>query len=383
MRAKAGRFTIYDSRLTILDSSFPLIDAAFIHGGRSNPEDALSMRTKFLQTATSEQRAESLEIASMALRSGKLVAFATETVYGLGANALDERAVSDVYRVKGRPADNPMIVHVHSRRQALDLMQDVPLLFGELANEFWPGPLTMVVRHNAAIPDIVTAGLATVALRMPDHKLTRELLRATGIPVAAPSANISGKPSPTTASEVYQDLKGSIFAVLDGGDCSVGIESTVLDLTTDFPTILRPGTVTREDLEDVIQSRVYFATDLPERPASPGVKYKHYAPEAELVVILHGRVDMGDSLKRRIARARRSGKRTALLAPDGFASIGADIFYGLGEGTAVEYARMLYAGLRALDALGADVIFCPGIEPEGIGYAVMNRLGKAASRFGR
>jgi L-threonylcarbamoyladenylate synthase len=302
-------------------------------------------------------------------------------VYGLGANALDEVAVREVFRVKGRPIDNPLIVHVHSRKQATELMQNVPPLFEELANEFWPGPLTLVVRHNAAVPDIVTAGLSTVALRMPDHKLTREVLRAANIPVAAPSANLSGRPSPTTGIDVYHELKGLIFAVLDGGSCDVGIESTVLDLTMDLPTILRPGTVTREDIEDVIQSRVYFATDIPDRPLSPGVKYKHYAPAAELIVIRHDHPDTEGTIKRRILKARRSGKRTALLAPERFDAIGADLHFSLGDGSAVDYARLLYAGLRTLDTGGADIIFCPGIPEDGIGFAVMNRLGKAATRM--
>jgi L-threonylcarbamoyladenylate synthase len=339
------------------------------------------MRTLFLETQTPSQRSGSVARASEALRKGKLIAFPTETVYGLGANALDERAVRDIYRVKGRPVDNPLIVHVHSREQATELMQDVPPLFEELANEFWPGPLTLVVRHNAAIPDVVTAGLSTVALRMPDHILTRELLRAAAVPVAAPSANISGRPSPTTGLDVYRELKGLIFAVLDGGSCVVGIESTVLDLTTEIPTILRPGTVTREDIEDVIQSRVYFATDIPKLPPSPGMKYKHYAPAAELIVIRHDHPDTEGTLKRRILKAKRSGKRTALLAPERFDVASADLHFSLGDGSAVDYARLLYAGLRTLDTGGADIIFCPGIPEDGIGFAVMNRLGKAATKM--
>ncbi len=341
------------------------------------------MKTQLLATDTPAQRSRSLEIAANALRDGKLVAFPTETVYGLGANALAEESVRAVFQVKGRPTDNPLIVHVHSRKQALELMQEVPPLFEELANEFWPGPLTVVVRHNAAIPDIVTAGLTTVALRLPDLKLTRNLLCMAGVPIAAPSANISGRPSPTSAGEVYEDLKGAITAVLDGGPCEVGIESTVLDLTTEFPTILRPGTVTREDIEDVIQSSVYFTDDLPERPASPGMKYKHYAPTAELVIMHHERSDLSDALAKRIAGARREGKTTALLAPDRYADTGADLLFSLGEGSAVDYARLLYAGLRDLDAKGASIIFCPGIPPEGIGYAVMNRLEKAATHIER
>ncbi len=341
------------------------------------------MQTNILPTDTPRERASSISRAASALLSGELVAFPTETVYGLGANALLDEAVRRVFEVKRRPMDNPLIVHVHALRQAMELMQEVPPCFAELAREFWPGPLTLIVRHNAAVSDIVTAGLDTVALRVPDHKVTRELLRMLELPVAAPSANISGTVSPTTADSVYADLSGYISCVLDGGPCAVGIESTVLDLTTRDPIILRPGTVTREDLEDVLQARVFFATDVPDRPASPGMKYRHYAPNAELVLFAH---DLAD-LPRRIADALREeaarGVVTGLLAPDSFEHCGAAHFHSLGGGDAVEYARRIYAGLRTLDTAGCSLILCPALPDEGIGHAVMNRLRKAAVRIVR
>lgn len=335
------------------------------------------MNTRLLSTDPAHVDA-SLDLAAALLREGKLVAFPTETVYGLGANALDEAAVRRVYDVKGRPTDNPMIVHVHERAQAVELMQEIPLYFSELANEFWPGPLTMIVRRNAAVSDVVTAGLDTVGVRFPDHPITRELLRRADVHVAAPSANLSGRPSPTDARTVLTDLSGRIDAVLDGGACPVGIESTVLDLTGDTPTILRPGTVTREDLEDVLQTHVAESGFDAERPRAPGMKYRHYAPRAELIVFAaRPEEEMRILLSNNLAAAAASGRRAGLLAPARFRSCGDAAFRDLGDGTAVDYARHLYAGLRALDAAGVDLIFIPGIPPAGIGLAVMNRLAKA------
>lgn len=339
------------------------------------------METLILQTDPTHLDASLAEAAAL-LRAGKLVAFPTETVYGLGANALDEDAVRRVYEVKGRPKDNPMIVHVHECAQARELMQEVPAYFDELVNEFWPGPLTLIVRRNAAVPDVVTAGLDTVAVRFPDHPVTRELLRLLEFPVAAPSANLSGRPSPTDARSVYADLQGKIAAVLDGGACPMGLESTVLDLTAKLPIILRPGIITREDLEDVLQTHVAEAgadalADT-SHPLSPGMKYRHYAPRAELLVFA-GReaVTMRAALTAAIASARAAGRRIGLLAPEQYRGCGEDSFYSLHDGTPVDYARHLYAGLRALDDAQVDIIICPGIPPTGIGTAVMNRLGKA------
>ena len=315
--------------------------------------------------------------AAALLREGEVVAFPTETVYGLGAHALMEQSVRRVYEVKGRPTDNPMIVHVHSCAQARELMQEVPPLFAELTNEFWPGPLTLIVKHNAAVPDVVTAGLDTVVLRMPDLRITRELLALAGVPIAAPSANLSGRPSPTEAGPVFEDLQGRIAAVLDGGPCPVGIESTVLDITVPEPIILRPGTVTREDLEDVIQSRVHFADRLEGAPRSPGVKYRHYAPRAALRIVAFADDDTIASRLRESIAACASDQHVALLAPERFQGSGEQLFFSLREGSAVDYARLLYTGLRTLDQQDADIIFCPAIEASGIGYAVMNRLMKA------
>lgn len=337
------------------------------------------METQLLHTATGDAAEQGIAIGAALLRAGKLLAFPTETVYGLGANALDETAVRRIYEVKGRPKDNPMIVHVHAKEQAKELMQVVPPCFDELANEFWPGPLTLIVERNAAIPDVVTAGLPGVALRLPDHALARALLERTALPVAAPSANISGRPSPTDAHMVMDYLDGRIDAVLDGGPCTVGIESTVLDISMKQPVILRPGTVTREDLEDVLQTHVSETGVDAAVPRSPGIKYRHYAPRARMIVFPHAdEAGMSATLAGAVAQAQQRRQRAGLLAPERFRSCGAQAFYSLREGTAVDYARHLYAGLATLDAAAVDVIFCPGIPAVGIGAAVMNRLSKAS-----
>ncbi|MBR9978039.1 MAG: threonylcarbamoyl-AMP synthase [Bacteroidetes bacterium] len=337
------------------------------------------METRLLPTDNEGAVEYAIAHGAELLRTGKLLAFPTETVYGLGANALDEIAVRRIYEVKGRPKDNPMIVHVHAKEQARELMQSVPPCFDELANEFWPGPLTLIVERNAAIPDVVTAGLSGVALRLPDHALARALLRRTALPVAAPSANVSGRPSPTDARMVMDYLDGRIDAVLDGGPCAVGIESTVLDISMKQPVILRPGTVTREDIEDVLQTYVSVTGVDATTPRSPGVKYRHYAPRARLIVFPYSDDDgMAGTLGAAIGQACRREQRTGLLAPERFRGCGEHVFYSLREGTAVDYARHLYAGLATLDAAAVAVIFCPGIPATGIGAAVMNRLCKAS-----
>ena len=322
--------------------------------------------------------AASVKLAARELRSDRVVAFPTETVYGLGANVFSERAVRKIFRIKGRPADNPLIVHVASRAQARALMQSVPRQFDKLAAHFWPGPLTLVVPKNAAVPDCVTAGLATVGIRMPAHPMARALIRACGTPIAAPSANISGRPSPTTAADVLEDLGAHGVLVLDGGPCALGIESTVLDLSGDAPMILRPGSITAAQIEDVLGLRVRAASASVRRPASPGMKYRHYAPRTPLYLVAKERRATTAVLRAAVAGLRAAGRRVALLAGSDCASVRADAFYPLGNGTPVDYARHMYQGMRALDKSGADVMLCPAIEEQGIGLAVMNRLKKAA-----
>lgn len=339
----------------------------------------MGLKTLFLHESPTVSRAAIIAHAAAELRAGRLVVFPTETVYGLGANIFNERAVQRIFRAKNRPQDNPLIVHVADAPQAAALMDAVPPWFDELVEEFWPGPLTLVVRRNAAVLDVVSAGLPTVAIRMPAHVMARQLIREAGVPVAAPSANRSGRPSPTTAPEAYEEMRGRAEVVLDGGPCRIGIESTVLDLTTKRPIVLRPGVITPEHIEEVVQTRITVARGTSARPAAPGMKYTHYAPDTPVVLVTgagaHARI------AREIARVRAhgDGRRIAVLGPATLRDLGADAFFSLRAGEAVDYARLLYAGLRALDRQDCAVVYVPGIAPEGIGLAVMNRLRKAAS----
>lgn len=325
--------------------------------------------------------------AGLVLRQGGLVAFPTETVYGLGANALDARAVARIFMAKGRPQDNPLIVHLDNPGLLSRYIEDIPPVVPELAARFWPGPLTLVLRGGHAFPPEVTGGLGTVGVRVPAHPVALALIRAAGVPVAAPSANASGRPSPTTAGHVLEDLAGKIELVLDGGPTGLGVESTVLDLSGPRPVILRPGGVIRRDLEEVLGPvAVDPAVDghgAGDRPRSPGMKYTHYAPRAPLVLYEgpdHRQVAAGV-----LAEAQRlaaQGRKVGILAY----SETAPLYQGQGYTVVVAgkrsdpgtVAAVLYDSLRRFDCLGVDVILAEGITPSGLGLAVMNRLYRAA-----
>jgi L-threonylcarbamoyladenylate synthase len=338
------------------------------------------MKTRFLKT-TPEHRHHSISVASHLIRDGELVAFPTETVYGLGANVYDTQAIRNIFRVKGRPADNPMIVHIWSIEQVTALVQSIPVMFFVLADRFFPGPLTVVMKKSAAVPDIVTAGLSTVAIRMPDHPVARQLLRHSAVPIVAPSANLSGKPSPTSADHVRDDLDGKIAAILDGGRCKIGVESTVLDITRRVPVILRPGGVSREEIEDTLRLRVKIAGTTPKHPSSPGMKYTHYAPEAEVILFEGKRTDviraMREAARRLIKRQMHVGVMAGADIADQFSEIS---FFSFGKEGAVSAARSLFEGFRLLDRKGVSVILCQGFTDEHIGHALMNRMRKAATR---
>lgn len=323
--------------------------------------------------------------AALVLRRGGLVAFPTETVYGLGVSALDGPAVARLFAAKGRPADNPLIIHIAERDIVFQLAGWVPEEARLLMDTFWPGPLTLVLPGGKGVPAGVTGGLDTIAIRMPNHPVALALIRAAELPVAAPSANISGRPSPTTAEHVLSDLAGRIEVVLDSGPTGLGVESTVLDLTTPVPLILRPGGVTLEDLQDVLETvevhpaaRSGFAENGEAR--SPGMKYTHYAPRAPLILV-EGRPESVAAKIIALARqCRAQGRRVGILSCTGRGE-----FYGEGEvleaGSREDpttVAAELYAALRRFDELAVDVILAEGIKDEGIGLAVMNRLRKAA-----
>ena len=329
---------------------------------------------------------ESLSLAADLLRSGRLVAFPTETVYGLGADALNVDAVLSIFSAKGRPADNPLIVHIFDRSQLRGLCT-VPDAALPLMDAFWPGPLTILFEKLPAVPDAVTAGLPTVAVRMPSHPAAAALLKACGLPVAAPSANSSGRPSPTRAAHVLEDMRGRIPLILDGGPCDVGVESTVLDLCHGTPTILRPGGVTKEMIENVMHTEVTIAGSVlrplkpDEKALSPGMRYRHYAPEAAVTLVDGSEEAVLARLKELYCLEASAGRKTCVLCfSEHMDALRECCPHDIGSrDRADEIARRLFDTLRRLDGEGMESVFSEVIPPEGVGLAVMNRLGRAAA----
>lgn len=327
---------------------------------------------------------EALRLAADLLRAGQLVAFPTETVYGLGANALDSAAVPGIFASKGRPADNPLIVHIHDRKQLDGLCRTNDNAL-KLMEAFWPGPLTLIMPRKPAVPDAVTAGLETVAVRMPSHPVAARLLKACDLPIAAPSANRSGKPSPTTAKHVFDDMDGRIPLILDGGSCDVGLESTVVDMSGDVPCILRPGGVTKAMLEAVIGDVTVAGSVLrPLRPdetaLSPGMRYKHYAPTGQVTLVEGDEDDVVAALALLHQQAVQSGQTPCVMCFTEHAAALRDCHpHDIGSrDNPAEVAHRLFDTLRRLDDEGMDAIFSEVMPPEGVGLAVMNRLGRAA-----
>lgn len=332
------------------------------------------MQTQLLNANNSED----VQAAAQILKDGGLVGMPTETVYGLAANALDGAAAARIFAAKGRPMDNPLIVHISEFDQIYRLVREVPDSARRLAERFWPGPMTIILPKSDLIPDEVSAGLDTVGVRFPSHPAARALITASGLPLAAPSANLSGRPSPTTAEHVMHDLSGKIEAVLDGGACGVGVESTVLTLATNPPRLLRPGGVTLEQLRSVLgnvemDSAVLNPLQEGVKVASPGMKYKHYSPKAN-VIILEGSFE---AYKNYVNRHNTEG--TAALCYDGEdAELKVPaICYG-GEQDGSQQARELFEALRRLDQMNARTVYARCPEPKGVGLAVYNRLIRAA-----
>ena len=338
------------------------------------------METKLL--AANE---ESLTWGAELLRRGELVAFPTETVYGLGANALDSAAVREIFAAKGRPADNPLIVHIWDREQLAQVCH-VPPLAEKLMDAFWPGPLTLLMPRRESIPLVVTASLPTVAVRMPSHPVAAALLKACNVPVAAPSANRSGKPSPTTAHHVLEDMDGRIPLILDGGDCEVGVESTVLDISGETPCILRPGGVTKAMLETVLP-RVEVAGSVlrplqpGEKALSPGMRYKHYAPVGTVTLVEGQEAQVVAACHKLYQQAEAAGQRACILCfTEHIPQLAGCHVEALGsKKRPEEVAHRLFALLREMDEQQMEAIFSEVMPPEGVGLAVMNRLGRAAA----
>ncbi|MDD2294858.1 MAG: L-threonylcarbamoyladenylate synthase [Eubacteriales bacterium] len=324
------------------------------------------MKTRLLTTSPKH-----LRLAADIISAGGLVAFPTETVYGLGGDAMNPSAAALIYEAKGRPSDNPLIVHLADPAEAVHLTEDIPETFARLAERFWPGPLTLVVRKKASVPDATTGGLPTVALRIPDNAVALELIRLARTPVAAPSANLSGHPSPTCWEHVRADLDGRIDAIIKGDPSRVGLESTVLDLTGPAPLILRPGLVTPEEIEAALGQPVTYDPAITEpmdpksAPRAPGMKYRHYAPRAEMIVFKGDPEVVVRIIEERRLQEKAAGKKVGTL------------LYGQAEKHLI--ARDFFSRLRQMDQTGVDLILAAAVSTEdSVGFSIMNRMLKAA-----
>ena len=336
------------------------------------------MKTNIIKINNPIENHSQVEEAAALLRSNEVVAFPTETVYGLGANARSDEAVKKIFEAKGRPSDNPLIIHIANMEMIEELAEHVPDKARKLMDAFWPGPLTLIFPKKEGLSQAATPGLDTVAVRMPDHVLALALIEAAGLPIAAPSANLSGKPSPTTAQHVEKDLNGRIRCIVDGGETGVGVESTVVDCTADIPVILRPGGVTKEEIERVIGSvsedpALHNATDIPK---SPGMKYTHYAPNAPFVLVDGSK----ELIQQLVNEKRHNGYQVGILTTEeneGYYD--ADMVVACGKRQVLEtVAANLYDALRTFNEGKVDFIYGEMFPNSGIGSAIMNRLLKAA-----
>lgn len=327
---------------------------------------------------------EKIEEVASALRDGKLVVFPTETVYGLGGNGLDEEALKNIYIAKGRPSDNPLILHIADFSMLDSLVKDIPSDAKLLMDKFWPGPLTLIFNRKSIVPDKATGGLDTVAIRMPSHKIAHAILKAAKVPIAAPSANLSGKPSPTSTAHVIEDLDGRVDYIVDSSRSFVGIESTVVDITVSPPMILRPGYITYEDLKEVIPDVCYDNTTIDKDdksvPKSPGQKYRHYAPSCKCYTYVGDVELVRDKINDEIKKHK--GEKISVIATDRvLKEIDDDVLkLSLGSGKdLLDASHNLFYNLRLADDNDVDIIFCEGFEQSGLGVGIMNRLTKASS----
>lgn len=315
---------------------------------------------------------------------GGLVAFPTETVYGLGGNALDARASKKIYQAKGRPSDNPLIVHIADMESLDKIVTSIPDKARTLADAFWPGPLTMIFKKSALVPYETTGGLESVAVRMPDHPIALPFIKAAGGYVSAPSANTSGRPSPTTAQHVFEDLDGAIACIIDGGHVGIGLESTIVDFTEDTPTILRPGYINQQMLEAVIgevrMDKGLMSVDGNIKPKAPGMKYRHYAPKANLIIVEGAEGAVVDKINALAKSYEKEGKRVGIIGTDEtFTYYDCGIVKSIGSRKREEsIAQHLYGVLRAFDECNVEYIFSESFATPKMGPAIMNRLIKAA-----
>lgn len=341
------------------------------------------MKTLIKEIDVNKPDKDLIAVFASMLASGKTVIFPTETVYGLGANALDEEAAAKIYQAKGRPSDNPLLVHVADKEDVYDLVENIDNRAKLLMDRFWPGPLTIVFKKKDIIPDRTSGGLDTVAIRMPSDQVARNLIRQAGVPIAAPSANISGRPSPTKPEHIIRDMDGRVDGILVGGPCNYGVESTIVDLSGDVAMVLRPGSITLEMLGEVL-GQVDLDPSLKNKDdnikaKAPGMKYKHYSPQAQVYIVRAG--DQEDFARRVdelcLDNAKKGLKTGVMIRNSDQHPYQAQVF-DLGESDA-EVAKNLFDSLISLDRESIDIAYVPYFEERGIGVAIMNRLKKAAA----
>ncbi len=367
------------------------------------------MKTRFVTIDEKEPQADRIEAAAQIIRDGGLVAFPTETVYGLGGNALDPEASRRIYAAKGRPSDNPLIAHIADFAQLGPLVAEVPEAARILMKTYWPGPMTLIFQKSDLVPKSTTGGLDTVAVRMPSHPVARALIRAAGVPIAAPSANLSGRPSPTRASHVLEDMDGRIDMILDGGEVGIGLESTIIDVTGPEPALLRPGYISEEMIRELFAGMTVDAASIgpvsPDmHPKAPGMKYRHYAPKAQMTIVRGEAAAVQQKICALAGEELRAGKKVGLICTQESRPVYENRLKGIGPGEigradscgaggeeqaldlvtvgsrrdGASIAHNLYDVLRSFDTAGVDVIYSESFEGGQLGGAIMNRLKKAA-----
>lgn len=341
------------------------------------------MQTKILKVDPIEPDRNAIIEAAELIREGELVAFPTETVYGLGADATNDKAIEKIFKAKGRPIDNPLIVHVSDLKMLRRIVDKPSKIQLELISYYWPGPLTIIFRKKKIISDLATADMPTVAVRMPSHPVALALIKEANKPIAAPSANLSGRPSPTRAEHVMKDLGGKIPMILDAGSTEFGVESTVIDLSGEHGIILRPGPITKEDLTPLIGEAQLYSLKKGEKPVSPGMKYRHYAPSVPLILVCGGPNGIVDKVRSIAEAERKKGKRIGVLCTDETKDRYPEEMVKVSLGSRFSpylLAKNLYHALRTLDDMGLDMIIAEGFPENGIFVTLMNRLRKASSQ---
>ncbi|MGN0297904.1 MAG: L-threonylcarbamoyladenylate synthase [Lachnospiraceae bacterium] len=339
-----------------------------------------------MKTIYTQATADAIQQAGAILKNGGLVAFPTETVYGLGGNALDSSASQKIYQAKGRPSDNPLIAHVANIDQVTPLVTQISDEAKRLMKIFWPGPLTIILPKSKLVPQETTGGLNTVALRCPDNPIALAMIEAAGVPIAAPSANTSGRPSPTNAHHVLEDMDGKIEMILDGGECHIGLESTIIDMSEEEPTLLRPGFITKEMLEHAlgheikVDAAVTRQVSAGVRPKAPGMNYRHYAPKATLILVSGERTNIVASINQLTEKERKLGHKVGIICTDETISLYcADKILSMGSRKDMDsIAQNMFRVLREFDDTDIEIIYSEIFSSEGLGFAIMNRLTKAA-----